>query len=82
ERMLVAADMLGLSAGIAWINADTRATVGEILHLPEDRFVRTIISIGHASSEGSRPKTPRGEARLPRSETVFAERWPPDGDAG
>ena len=79
ERMLVAAEMLGLSAGIAWINADTRAAVSEILHLPADRFVRTVIAIGHASSAGSQPKSPRGEARLPRSRTVFAERWP-DGD--
>ena len=76
ERMLVAADMLGLSAGIAWINADTRAAVSEILHLPDDRFVRTVIAIGHASAQGRQAKSPRGEARLPRSETVYAERWP------
>ena len=74
--MLVAADMLGLSAGIAWINADTRAAVSEILHLPDDRFVRTVIAIGHASAQGRQAKSPRGEARLPRSETVHAERWP------
>ncbi|HET8776651.1 MAG TPA: nitroreductase family protein, partial [Candidatus Limnocylindria bacterium] len=81
ERMLVAAEMLGLAAGIAWINADTRAAVADILHLPEDRFVRTVIAIGHASAEGRRAKSPRGEARLPRSETVYAERWP-DGSDG
>ena len=82
ERVLIAAEMLGLSAGIAWVNADTRAAVNEILRLPADRLVRTIVAIGHASSEGRRPKTPRGEARLPRSETVYSERWPehaPDG---
>jgi nitroreductase len=81
ERMLVAADMLGLSAGVAWINADTRPAVSEILHLPDDRFVRTVIAIGHASAEGRRAKSPRGEARLPRSVTVHAERWP-EGKGG
>lgn len=76
ERMLVAAALLGLSAGIAWIDGEMRQAVASILHLPDDRFVRTVIAIGHASSEGRRPKAARGEARLPRSETVFAERWP------
>jgi nitroreductase len=82
ERILVAAELLDLSAGIAWVNADTRAAVNDILRLPADRFVRTIVAIGHASSEGRRPKTPRGEARLPRSETVYSERWPEDGSEG
>jgi nitroreductase len=79
ERMLVAAELIGLSAGIGWINAEVRPAVSEILHLPDDRFVRTMIAIGHASAEGQRPKSARGEARLPRSETVYAERWPADG---
>ena len=79
--MLVAAELIGISAGIAWINADTRAAVAEILHLPDDRFVRTMIAIGHASQEGRQPKTPHGEARLPREETVYSERWP-EGASG
>jgi nitroreductase len=79
ERMLVAAELIGLSAGIGWINAEVRPAVSEILHLPEDRFVRTMIAIGHASQEGRRPKSARGEARLPRSQTVYSERWPADG---
>jgi hypothetical protein len=41
--------------------------------------VRTMIAIGHASQEGRRPKSARGEARLPRSQTVYSERWPADG---
>ena len=79
ERMLVAAELIGLSAGIGWINAEVRPAVSEILNLPDDRFVRTMIAIGHASQEGRRPKSARGEARLPRSETVYSERWPADG---
>jgi nitroreductase len=79
ERMLVAAELIGVSAGIGWINAEVRPAVSEILHLPEDRFVRTMIAIGHASQEGRRPKSARGEARLPRSQTVYSERWPADG---
>src|SRR5918995_1742825 len=37
ERILVAASMLGLGAGIAWIVADGRPTVARLLGLPDDR---------------------------------------------
>jgi nitroreductase len=76
ERMLIAASLLGLGAGIAWIGKAARPEVGRRLGLPDDRFVRTIVAIGHPSQAGRRPKTPRGGARLPREETVFEERWP------
>jgi nitroreductase len=76
ERILVAASFLGLGAGIAWLSGDGRAAAGAILGLPEDRFVRTIVAIGHPTEAARRPKSDRGEARLPREETVFAERWP------
>ncbi len=76
ERILVAASLLGLAAGIAWYGQDARPRVAELLGLPEDRSVRTIVAIGHPSEQGRRRKSPRGEARLPREETVFEERWP------
>ncbi len=75
ERMLVGASVLGIGAGIAWISGDGRGAVAEILGLPEDRFVRTIVAIGHPTDKAKEPKSERGEARLPREETVFRERW-------
>jgi nitroreductase len=69
ERMLVAAELLGLGAGLAWIGADQRPAVGELLGVPEGWFVRTIVAIGSPSdSQGER-------SRRPREETVFRERW-------
>ena len=76
ERMLIAASLLGLGAGIAWVRAEARPVVADLLVLPEDRFVRTVIAVGHPSEEARKPKAAAGEARLPRSETVFEERWP------
>jgi nitroreductase len=76
ERILIAASMLGLGAGIAWVRADVRERFAEILGLPEDRFVRTIMALGHPSEAGLRPKSPPGQARLPREELVVEERWP------
>lgn len=76
ERALIAASLLDLGAGIAWIRSEVRPAVSELLGLPEDRFVRTVVAIGHPSVRARRPKSARGEARLPRGETVFEERWP------
>jgi nitroreductase len=78
ERMLIAAGLLGLAAGIAWINPAARAEAGRILGLPADRFARAIVPVGHATEAAQRPKSAPGAARLPRSETVFSERWPQD----
>lgn len=76
ERMLVAASMLGLAAGLSWVPSSVRDEFGALLALPADRRVRTVIAIGHPTDAARRPKSPRGEARLPRNETVFSERWP------
>lgn len=75
ERILAAASLLGIGAGIAWIPTDGRDTVGEILGLPADRFVRTVVALGYPTRAAKRPKSEKGEARLPREETVFHERW-------
>ena len=75
ERMLIAASFLELGAGIAWVRTDIRPVVTELLGLPEDRFVRTIIALGHPTDAAREPKSAPGEARLPRAETVFHERY-------
>lgn len=76
ERLLVAAGLLGLGAGIAWIPSRARPLAAELLGLPEGRWVRTIVVVGHPSEAASLPKSAPGEARLPASETVLLDRWP------
>jgi nitroreductase len=76
ERMLIAASLLGLGAGIAWVRSEARPAVAELLGLPEGRFVRTVIAVGNLAEASRRPKSAPGEARLPREDTVFEERWP------
>lgn len=75
ERILAAASFLGLGGGIAWIRPEARAAVAGRLALPDGRFVRTMVALGHPTSTALRPKSGRGEARLPREETVSYERW-------
>jgi nitroreductase len=76
ERILIAAGMLELGAGIAWVQSGVRGAAGEVLGLPADRFVRTIVAIGHPTDEARKPKASPGAARLPRAETIISERWP------
>jgi nitroreductase len=76
ERILIAASLLGLGAGIAWVRPDLRVQIGGVLGLPGDRFVRTLMSLGHPSEAALRPKSPPGQARLPRDQMVSRERWP------
>jgi len=75
ERILVAANLVGLGAGIAWVLPDRRQEVRDILGLPDGQFVRTVVAIGHPAAEALLPKSAPGMARLPRSEVVFKERW-------
>ena len=76
ERLLVAAAILDIGAGISWIRTDVREAANRILGIPDTWMVRSIVQVGHPTAEARAPKSPPGEARLPRSETVFAERWP------
>ena len=75
ERILVAAGMLGLGAGIAWVRGEVLPGMREILGLPDDRLVRTIIALGHPSEAARAPKSAPGQARIPRAESVKQERW-------
>jgi nitroreductase len=68
ERVLVGATMLGLGAGIAWIREPVRAAINEALGLADDRFVRTMLAIGHPTENARAYRQAPGEARLPLDE--------------
>ena len=75
ERILIAANMLGLGAAIAWIKPEARPDVTRLLGLPADRMVRTVMAIGRPTPAALEPKSAPGTARRPREEIVFEERW-------
>jgi len=78
ERILVAAAMLDIGAGISWIRSDVRPAIAALLDLPSDRMVRTIVELGIPTAAARAPKSEPGQARLPRGDVVFRERWPAD----
>ncbi|HEY3522796.1 MAG TPA: nitroreductase family protein, partial [Candidatus Limnocylindrales bacterium] len=76
ERMLVAATMLGLGAGISWLKGDGRRVAQERLGVPDGWQIRTLVQVGHPTAAGRAPKSRPGTARRPREETIFEEHWP------
>lgn len=75
ERILVAANLLGLAGGVSRLRPDVRSPIGELLDVPANHSVRTIVAFGHPSEEGLAPKSKPGTARLSREQLIFEERW-------
>jgi nitroreductase len=75
ERLLIAAYLVGLAGGVAWIRNDVRAEAQALLGIPDDRILRTLVVVGHPTEAGLQPKAAPGQGRLPREEVVFSERW-------
>ncbi len=76
ERMLIAASMLGLGGGISRVRGDVREGINELLGLPVNRSVRTIVAVGHPTEDALALKSRPGTARLPREQVIYDECWP------
>jgi nitroreductase len=75
ERIMIAAQVHGLNSGIARARGDAQRVISDMLGVPQDRIVRTMVSIGYPTEEGARPKSPPGEARQPLETFVRRERF-------
>jgi len=75
ERVLIAAGVLGLGAGVSWLVPEIRVQVADMLGLPPDRMIRSLIQVGHPTAAARQPKAAPGQARRPREQMVFEERW-------
>jgi nitroreductase len=76
ERIIIAANMLGLGAGISRIRGGLRPAIDTLLGVPDGRSVRSIVGIGHPSKDGLERKSRPGEARLPLEDIVYQGQWP------
>jgi nitroreductase len=70
ERILIAANALGLGAGIGWTDGDERAVVGSLLGVGPPAFVRTIMSVGHPTEAAMQRRSGPGTGRKPLVELV------------
>ena len=75
ERLLIAAEALDLGAALGWAYGSRRAPVSEFLGVTPPGYVRTLISVGHASEAAKAPKSAPGTARKPLADLVRYERF-------
>jgi nitroreductase len=75
ERIMLAADAHGLGSAIGWFRDRAADEAKRMLGVPQQRLLRTIMSIGYVDSE-ERTKRPRpAQPRKPLAEIVHNERW-------
>lgn len=75
ERIMLAAFAYGVGSSIGWLVGEGVAAAKEILEIPEERRVRTAVSLGYPGVEARQTRTMRGQARKPLSEIVREERY-------
>lgn len=76
ERLLIAAQILGLGGGVAWFGDESQeAEAKRILGIPAERTARSMVAIGYPiSARDPRPNPARG-GRKPLAEIVSYERF-------
>src|SRR5215212_6073489 len=75
ERIMLAAHAHGVGSSIGWIVGSGRDAARELLGIPQEKMVRTAISLGYPDEGGRRSRSSRGQARKPLDEIVHAERY-------
>jgi nitroreductase len=73
ERILIAASMIGLGAGISWVRTEVKEALEKVIGVPEGQFVRTIVAVGHPTEEARALKNPGQPARLPLDEVLLSD---------
>ncbi len=75
ERIMLAAHAHGVGSSIGWIVGSGRDAAKELLSIPQEKVVRTAISLGYPDEGARRSSTARGQARKPLGEIVYEERY-------
>lgn len=75
ERIMLAAEAYGIGSCIGWLRGQGRTEAKTLLGIPQERLVRTIISLGYPdeAARQARPKNPH--ARKPLPELVHFEHY-------
>lgn len=75
ERIMLAASAYGVGSSIGWFVGDGVAAAKKILGIPEDRLVRTALSLGYPTEEALKWRTQPGQARKPLAAIVHEEHY-------
>jgi nitroreductase len=75
ERIMLAAAVHGVGSSIGWFTGSGVAEAKRMLGIPEQRLVRTAISLGYPDEQAQRNRPKPAQARKPLSEIVHEERY-------
>ena len=75
ERIMLAAHAHGVGSSIGWIVGSGRDAAKELLGVPQEKVVRTAISLGYPDEGARRYRRGRGQARKPLAEIVREESY-------
>ena len=75
ERIMLAAAAYGIGSCIGWFTGDGATAAKTLLGIPEDRLVRTALSLGYPDEEAQRARPKRDQPRKPLGEIVHQERY-------
>ena len=75
ERIMLAAAAHGVGSSIGWFKGRGVAEAKRMLGIPEQRLVRTAISLGYPDEEARRNRPKPAQARKPLSEIVHEEHY-------
>jgi nitroreductase len=75
ERIMLAAHAHGVGSSIGWLVGSGRDAAKELLGIPQEKVVRTAISLGYPREESRRSRAGRGQARKPLGEIVHEESY-------
>jgi nitroreductase len=75
ERIMLAADVHGLGSAIGWFKDQAADEAKRILGVPQERLLRTVMSIGYVDAEERRKRQRPAQPRKPLTEIVHRERW-------
>jgi nitroreductase len=75
ERIMLAAAAYGFGSSIGWFTGNGRAEAKTILGIPQERLVRTAISLGYPDEEARHAQPKRVQARKSLAALVYEERY-------
>ena len=75
ERIMLAAEAYGVGSSIGWLKGQGRTDAKALLSIPQERLVRTIISLGYPDEDALHARPKRTNARKPLSEIVHFESY-------
>jgi nitroreductase len=75
ERIMLAASAYEVGSCIGWLKGNGIAEAKNLLGIPEQRRLRTLISLGYPDEEARHARPKRPDVRKPMSEIVRLERY-------